>query len=117
MGSLRSLRKEKNTFPYLIWSCSCCHEVFRLRWRDKNNRKCPKCHNKYSLGILTYGDPCPKCGLKTRKEAIFDFDEVHLYWSCEECHDLVREIEWPEEWPEYVSKKFLEIKGFRTIDV
>jgi len=37
--------------------------------------------------------------------------EVHLYWGNRD-GDPVRNIEWPETWPETVDRDFLKARGF-----
>ena len=39
--------------------------------------------------------------------------EVHLYWESKEGE--TREMPWPDDWPSWVSCKFLESKGFEVV--
>ena len=41
---------------------------------------------------------------------------IGLYWADKD-GELVQEIEWPAVWPEWVSRKYAESKGFEIVRI
>jgi hypothetical protein len=91
MGSLRSLMKKKTT---------------SARFGAVVVKRCQS-------------DKCRDSLIFMRKIAFLDGGdenqyEIWLHWACEKCH-TTEDIQWPENWPNYVKIDFVESQGYKIV--